>query len=146
MKITGRISDVANQLPLLKIVLNHKYFDLCNIKFSCKLNKKIIYERKMEMATRWIYYDKTEIVVMVAGKRQMKDYRLPYNDVKSIVFEKCKEFRFFRNVPSECIKITSPKFPGTVTFSKFKHKKYFEEYKRDLKKFAVDNKITFSEF
>lgn len=95
------------------------------------------------MAKKHLFVDKTEIVAVVLGKKKAFTHNLRYDQISSIKFEKCKEFRLFRLVPSEKIVITSPKLPNPVEFMKYKEKQYFEEYKKELGKFAKDNRITF---
>ena len=94
------------------------------------------------MANRRILCDKTELVLTIVGKR-VNILNLPYNQITSISIEPCKEFRFFRMVPSERIVIRTSKRPEPIVYTKYKEKKFFDEYKRELTEFAKNNRITF---
>ena len=95
------------------------------------------------MAMRHIYPDKTEIVLSVEQKNKFSTVELSYDKITRIQIDKCKEFRLFRFVDSECIQITNRKTAQPIVYKKFKEKSFFEAYKTELEKFAKDNKITF---
>ncbi|NMA94560.1 MAG: hypothetical protein GX974_00795 [Clostridiales bacterium] len=95
------------------------------------------------MANKRILCDKTELVLTVVGKKRVSIVNLTYEQIVSIRFEPFKEFRFFRKVPSERISITTSKLGSPIVYTKYKEKKYFEEYKKELRKFAEDNRVTF---
>lgn len=95
------------------------------------------------MANKRVLCDKTELVLTVPGKNKVSIENLTYEQIVSIRFEPCKEFRFFRMVPSERIVITTSKHEKPIIYTKQKEKKHFNEYKRDLKEFAENNRVTF---
>src|SRR5690242_14720686 len=95
------------------------------------------------MAQRHIMVDKTEIVLMVAGKKKYEIVNLSYDQIVRVQFDKCKETRFFWRVESESITIITSKRPPIV-YKKFQEKNFFDEYKNSLEKFCKDNHITFT--
>ena len=95
------------------------------------------------MANKRVLCDKTEVVLTVLGKNKAQIINLTYDQIVSIRFEPCREFRFFRRVPSERIVITTSKGEQPIIYTKVKEKKFFDEYKKDLKEFAENNRITF---
>jgi hypothetical protein len=95
------------------------------------------------MANKRILCDKTELVLTIVGKKKVDTINLTYNQITSITIEDCKEFRFFRTVPSERILIRTSKRPEPITYTKCKEKKFFDEYKQELTEFAKNNRITF---
>lgn len=95
------------------------------------------------MALRHIFCDKTELVLMVETKKKVQPLNVTYDQIIRIQFEPCKEFRFFRFVPSEKIQIMTRKREQPVEYTMYKEKQYFGEYKKELEKFARENKITF---
>ena len=94
------------------------------------------------MATKSILTDKIEIVLMVPDDKGVKPLNLTYDQISRIQFDPCTEFRFFKRVPSEKITITTGKYSKPIVYTKLKHKKYFEEYKKSLEEFAADNRVT----
>lgn len=95
------------------------------------------------MAQKRVLCDKTEMVLMVVGKKKVEAVNLRADQITNIRFEECKELKFFWLVPSERIVITSSKRGEPIVYTKMREKRYFEEYKKDMEKFAVENRITF---
>ncbi|WP_105615440.1 hypothetical protein [Vallitalea okinawensis] len=95
------------------------------------------------MKGRRILLDKTELVLIVAGKKEVKTLNLTYEDIQAIIFEPCREFRYFNVVSSERIVINTSQSSHPILYPKLKNKKYFEEYKQGLTRFAISNRITF---
>lgn len=95
------------------------------------------------MAVRHVLFDKTEIVLMYPKKKKFVTVNLTYDQISRIQFDKFKEFKFFRKVPSEKITIVNSKVKPPIVYTKQKEKKFFEEYKEGFKKFVKDNNITF---
>ena len=91
------------------------------------------------MAEKKITCGKTEIVIYLKSQRE-KYYNLLFNQIRRIQFSPVKEFRWFRNVPSEKIEIDSSKYPIFV-FTKIKNQEYWEDYKKELAGFAERNYI-----
>ena len=98
------------------------------------------------MASRRIYVDKTEIVFMVPAKKKMARYCLSAKEISRIQFDKkeSKLLGFIKTV-TESISVASGKLGEPIVYKKSQNKKFFEEYKRDLEKFAKDNSVTFAD-
>lgn len=98
------------------------------------------------MATRHILCDQTEIILAVPLKNKYKHLNLTYEDISRIQFDACTERKLlFKTVPSEKITIMTGKHPGPVVFTRENEKKFWDEYKTNLTKFAKDNNITFAD-
>ena len=100
-------------------------------------------EGGLEMASRRIMCDKTEIILFIGGKKKVNSLNLTYDQIISITFESCKVFRLFKRVPSKKITIRTSKRGEPIIYNRYKEKKYFEEYKQELEKFCRENRITF---
>ncbi len=98
------------------------------------------------MAQRRVYLDKTSIVFMVPGKKKVIRRELSSQEIVRIQFDKCTE-RVLGIFPqkSEMITIVSGKLGNPITYKKGQNKKYFDEYKSGLEKFAKDNHVTFTD-
>ena len=95
------------------------------------------------MAVEHVMCDKTELVLVVLEKKKAVTLNVRYDEIQSIRFQPCKEFKFLSKVDSEKIVIATSKYPKPVVYTKRKEKKYFEKYKTELEKFAKNNNITF---
>lgn len=95
------------------------------------------------MAKKRILCDKTELVLTITDRKRISIANLSYEQIVSIRFEPYTEFRFFRRVPSERIVISTSKLELPITYTRYREKEYFDEYKKELRKFAQDNRITF---
>mgnify|MGYP007002412265 CR=1 FL=1 len=96
------------------------------------------------MAVKNMYFDKTEMVVMVPAGKKIINLNLSYDQISRIQIDPCTEISFFRKVPSEKITIITSKHANPIVFTKCKNKKFYEEYKAGITKFASDNRVTFS--
>jgi len=98
------------------------------------------------MAVRRIFVDKTELVLMVPKKNKVVRKSLTSGEIARIQFDKqeTKLFGIF-NIETEVIKIVSGKLGAPIVYKKSQNKKYFDEYKRELEKFAKDNFVTFAD-
>ena len=94
------------------------------------------------MAVRHIYFDKTEINVSFPSGKRFVSKSLSSSQIQRIQFDKYKVFSFFRFVDSEKITITSSQTPAPIVYTKKNEKKFFEEYKQELKAFAIANSVT----
>ena len=95
---------------------------------------------------RLINFDKTEIVVMDTSGKSPKVFNLTYQDIMRIQFRPVTErVLLVRSVPSEVIEIFTSKKPDPIRFFKRKNKKYFDEYKKGLAKFAANNNVSFDD-
>ncbi len=103
----------------------------------------ILLKGMMALASRRIYCDKTELVLVVVGKNRVSTVNLKYDEIVSIRFQRCKEVRFFWPVSSERIVITTRKSDKPFIYTKYREKKFFNEYKQGLAKFAKENNVTF---
>ena len=96
------------------------------------------------MAARHLVCDKTEIIVSIALKNKYKILNLTYEDVVRIQFDEIAERKMvFQKVPSEKITIVTGKHNAPIVYTKMKEKKFWDEYKKGLEKFATSNNITF---
>lgn len=94
------------------------------------------------MAVRHLLVDKTEIMMMIPQKKKFVTRSAVYSDIRQVVFSPCEERQFiFIKKLSEKIEIHFNKGGGPVVFTKLKEKKYYSEYKRELERFCIDNKI-----
>lgn len=94
------------------------------------------------MASRKVFVDKTEIVVMLA-KSASSVVPFNYNDIQTIRVEPTLERNWFRKVPSERI-VIKPKDGDTVIIKKSKHLEMFDTYKEEIEAFAKNHKLTYS--
>ena len=96
------------------------------------------------MAQRRVYVDKTEVVFMVPKKNKVVRECLAARDIVRIQFHKSTtKFLGFLSLTTESIEVVSGKLGAPIVYKKNQNKKYFDEYKRDLAKFAKDNTVTF---
>lgn len=98
------------------------------------------------MAQKRILIDKAEVILVVPGKKKVKNYYLVSSDISRIQFDKCTE-RLFGIIPqkSEKITIASSKLPSWVVYTKGDNKKFFDEYKTELTEFAKKYRVTFTD-
>ena len=94
------------------------------------------------MAMQRIYFDKTEIAVSFFSGKKSVTKNLSYDHIQRIQFDKCREFSFFRFVDSEKITITNSQTKEPLVYTRKNEKKFFDEYKQELKTFAKANSIT----
>lgn len=94
------------------------------------------------MAKRRVYFDTTEVVVLVPGNKGLQNINLIRTDIHRIYFEKCNE-PILRIIPraSERIRISTAKSEEPVLIFKLENKKFYEEYKEGFRKFAKANFI-----
>ena len=94
------------------------------------------------MAKRRVYFDTTEVVVLVPGKKGFQNINLIRNDIHRIYIEKCNE-PILGVIPrkSERIRVATGKLEESILFSKLENKKFYEEYKEGFVKFAKTNFI-----
>ena len=94
------------------------------------------------MAKRRVFFDKTEVVVLVPGSKGFKNVNLIRNDIRSVVIEPCDE-PILGLIPreSEQLRISTSKFEEPFVFPKIENKAYYEEYKEGFLKFAKENYI-----
>lgn len=94
------------------------------------------------MAKRRIYFDKSEVVLIVPGKNKTSNYNVTSNMMNRIKFDKCKEFAFgFIPKSSEKITIVASNLPGEVVYTKGENKAFFDTYKEEFRQFAKENRI-----
>jgi len=98
------------------------------------------------MANRRIYIDKSELTLLIPGKKKVEDVHLASSVITRIQFDKCTERMLFV-IPqqSEKITIVSSKRAQPVVYTKSKNKEFFSQYKEELEKFAKDNNVTFTD-
>jgi len=97
------------------------------------------------MAKPHILIDKTELVLMVVIKNKFKIVNLQKGDISRIQFDEIKEFKFFRRIPSESIRIFSRKSIEPYKYTKKREKAFWEGYKEKLTHFAKNNMVTFAD-
>ena len=98
------------------------------------------------MAQRRIYVDKTEIVFLVPTKNNMARHNLAARDIVRIQFDKSvANILGFIKKESEAITVVSGKLKKPIVYKKSQNKKFFDEYKCELAKFAKDNNVTFAD-
>jgi hypothetical protein len=98
------------------------------------------------MANRRIYLDKSELTLLIPGKKKVEDVHLTSGVITRIQFDKCTERMLFV-IPqqSEKITITTSKRAQPVVYTKGKNKVFFDQYKQELEKFAKENNVTFAD-
>lgn len=96
------------------------------------------------MAKRRIFCDGKELVLLYDGIKGEESLNLISSDIARIQFNRNieKKFLFFK-VQTETIEIKPSKLPFTIKYSRARAKEHFDQYKAELSKFAVDNKVTF---
>lgn len=96
------------------------------------------------MAQRRIYADKTEVVFLVPTKNKMVRYNLASSDIVRIQFDKSiVNILGFIKSETETITVVSGKVKAPIVYKKNQNKKYFDEYKSELERFAKQNYVTF---
>ena len=100
------------------------------------------------MATkRKVYFDKTEVVVLVKNGSSVQSYNLVSNNIVRIVYEKCKEYKFVYGgiklfpYESERIVIVVAGSPGEIVVMKSLHKEFFDTYKEEFSEYAKQYRI-----
>lgn len=98
------------------------------------------------MAPKRIFFDKTEIVFMVVTQKKVVRKELSAKEIVRIQFDECTERRF-GIIPqkSEMITVVSGKLGAPIVYKKGQNKKYFDEYKSGLARFAKENNVTFTD-
>ena len=99
------------------------------------------------MSRKRILCDKTEIVIIVQGKKKADVVHLKYDQIRSILLDRYEKrsFIFFRK-ETERIVLTTTRRNEPYFYLKSGEGRYFEEYKAALRKFAADNQITFYDY
>lgn len=96
------------------------------------------------MAQRRIYVDKTEVLFFVPAKNKSIRRSLVASDIVRIQFDKSiSKILGFIKSETETITVVSGKLATPIVYKRNQNKKYFDEYKRELEKFANQNYITF---
>lgn len=98
------------------------------------------------MANERVLFDKTEVMLTIVGKNRVSVLNVTYDKLITVQFEPIKEFKFFRMVPSEQIKIKCSGREQPVIYKRSKEKKYFDAYKAGFRKFCKENRITFYDY
>jgi hypothetical protein len=92
-----------------------------------------------------ILVDKTELVLIVESGKSYSVVNLQQDEISRIQFDAISEYRLFRKVPSESIRIFSGKSPEPYTYKRCKNRAYWEDYKKKLAEFAGRNTVTFTD-
>lgn len=95
---------------------------------------------------RRIYFDKSEMILTVVGKKKTITVHLTSDQITRIQYDKCTE-RKFGIIPqdSEKIAITTPKQGQPIEFYKSKNKELFDTYKEELAEYAKTYRVTFAD-
>ena len=98
------------------------------------------------MAPKRIFLDKTEIVFMVPAQKKVVRRELAAKDIVRIQFD-AKETKLLGIIPQkdETITVVSGKLGAPIVYKKSQNKKYFDEYKTGLARFAKENNVTFTD-
>ena len=96
------------------------------------------------MVQRRVMFDKSEVVLLVPGKKRVANYNLTNSTITRIQFDKCTERKFgIFPVQSEKITIITPKAGVPIVYTKSENKEFFDEYKAELAKYAKEYRVTF---
>ena len=96
------------------------------------------------MAQKRVMFDKSEVVLLVPGKKRMANYNLTSGTITRIQFDKCTERKFgFIPVQSEKITIVTPKAGAPIVYTKGENKEFFDEYKAEFARYAKEYRVTF---
>lgn len=100
----------------------------------------------MTMAPKRIFLDKTEIVFMVPAQKKVVRRELAAKDIVRIQFD-AKDTKLLGIIPQkdETITVVSGKLGTPIVYKKSQNKKYFDEYKSGLARFAKENNVTFTD-
>ena len=98
------------------------------------------------MANRRVYLDKSEVTILIPGKKKVEDVHLTNGQITRIQFDKCTE-RILFVIPqqSEKITIVSSRRAQPIVLTKGQNKAFFEDYKQELAKFAKEYNVTFTD-
>ena len=94
------------------------------------------------MANPRILFDKTEVVLIIIGKKKAQQMNLTYNNFISVSFEPCKEVKFIFPVKSQRIVLRTNKSGTPIIYTRGKEKAFFDSYLEGWRKFCKDNRIT----
>lgn len=98
------------------------------------------------MARRRIFVDKSELVLIVPSDGRTATYNLVSSHINRIAFEPCEEFLLgFIPQKSEKITIVASNTPDGVVYTRNTNKAYFDTYKEELRQFAKENRIPFTD-
>jgi len=98
------------------------------------------------MAQRRVLFDKSEIVLLVPGKKKVANYNLTNSTITRIQFDKCTERKFgIIPVKSEKITIVTPKAGAPIVYTKGENKAFFDEYKAEFARYAKEYRVTFTD-
>lgn len=111
-----------------------------------KYTKIDILRSVFNMANRRMYLDKSEITVLIPGKKKVEDVHLSSGQITRIQFDKCTE-RMLLVIPqqSEKITIVSSKRANPIVMTKGQNKAFFEQYKTELAQYAKEYNVTFTD-
>jgi hypothetical protein len=97
------------------------------------------------MAKEHLFFDKTEITAAVLSSNPPHVANLQASRISSIIIKPFEEKVAFGKKPSERIEIFVRGNSEPIVYTKLKEKEFWERYKTGLKKFAKDNRITFTD-
>jgi hypothetical protein len=94
---------------------------------------------------RNIICDRTEIILVDTDKKSAESYNFTSEQVSRIEIDKHEEVSWFKKIPSEKIAVYTRKRAEPFVYVRGKNKQYFDEYKRELEKFAREHRIIFND-
>lgn len=97
------------------------------------------------MAKEHLLFDKTEITAAVLSSNPPHVANLQASKISSIAIKPFDEKAAFGKKPSEKIEIFVRGNAEPIVYTKLKEKAFWDVYKANLKKFAKDNRITFTD-
>jgi len=87
-----------------------------------------------------VVIEETEILITTATRAKLN---LTYDRIKSIEVRGFKERKFLSKIPSEAIIFTVKSMECPVWLTRLQCGENYDEYKKILKKYAKEHKITF---
>jgi hypothetical protein len=97
------------------------------------------------MAKEHLFFDKTELTAAVLTSVQPYVANLQGSKISSITIRPFEEKAAFGKKPSEIIEIKVRGNSEPIVYTKLKEKEFWDKYKTNLKKFAKDNRIEFTD-
>lgn len=99
------------------------------------------------MAKQVIFTDGNELILLLKATGGRQPFNFSGGDIQRISFGRCKGGFLFGLIPNKNRRITIvAKKVGTIEFDENKHRQYFDSYLEALRKFCLDNKVTFQDF
>ena len=97
------------------------------------------------MAKQHLYYDKTELTIAVRMGNNYSAFHVPAEKIQRINYIPVKTKKLFKTIETEAISFDTVGFPPLMLV-KAQEKDFYDGYKRDVEKFAKENRIKINDY